>query len=329
MIDYGDDVVYYAPYVMDPNNHRKMYAGTDRIYRTTNGADLWTPVSIDLTKDLGFYESYVSAIAVSEVASMVIYAGTSDGNFHASVDGGDSWLLRNNGLPNRFVMDIAIDPDNAGHVYTVFSGYDTTHVWESMDYGIDWNDISSNLPDIPVNTIVLPTGRFKNAGTIYIGTDFSCFKTTDNGASWFPFHNGLPNTVIEDMAFHETLGFIRAATQGRGVFDVVDTTATTISIEEDPPPSSGFSLEQNYPNPFNPESTISYTLPEEAYVHLNVYNLKGQKIAMLERGTRSAGEHSLVFDGKNLPSGVYFYRLDFTDRSGETHTKTRKLLLVK
>ncbi|MFQ6105393.1 MAG: T9SS type A sorting domain-containing protein [Candidatus Glassbacteria bacterium] len=328
-IDYEDDVGFYAPYVMDSNNHLIMYAGTDRIYKTTNGAGLWTPISTDLTKDLGFYESYVSAIAVSEVDPMVIYAGTSDGNFHASTDGGDNWLPRNDGLPNRFVMDIAIDPDDAGHVYTTFSGYDTTHVWESADYGVTWNDISSNLPDIPVNTIVLPRGRFTYPGTIYIGTDFSCFKTTDNGGSWFPFNNGLPNTVIEDMAFHETLGFIRAATQGRSVFDVFDTTATSIVIEEDPPLPRGFTLDQNYPNPFNPKTTISYSLPEGGYVKLDIYNLKGQRVKRLDEGVRSSGKHSLTLDGKDLPSGVYFYRLELTEGDGVTHTKTRKLLLVK
>lgn len=232
-IDPNDDVGFYAPYVMDPNNHLIMYAGTDRIYRTRNGADDWTAISGDLTRNIGFYESYVSAIAVSEAETEVVYVGTSDGNVHVTTDGGSAWYLRNVGLPNRFVMDIGVDPLDEGHVYTVFSGYDTTHVWESTDFGVTWNDISSNLPDIPINAIVLPTRRFINPGTIYIGTDFSCFKTIDNGENWFPFTNGLPNTVIEDMAFHDSLGFIRVATQGRSVFDVfdVDTTAPVVKVQ--------------------------------------------------------------------------------------------------
>jgi len=328
-INYDDDVGFYAPYVMDPNNHLKMYAGTDRVYESDDGADFWNAISVDLTKNIGFYESYLSAIAVSGVDPEVLYAGTSDGNFHTSMDGGGSWIPTNTGLPNRFVMDIAIDPDDAMHVYTCFSGYDTTHVWESADYGMTWTDISSNLPDVPVNSIVLPTGRFKNPGTIYIGTDFSCFKTTDNGTSWFLFNNELPNTVIEDMAFHETLGFLRVATQGRSVFEVVDTLTTSITVEDNPPVPRGFSLDQNYPNPFNPVTTISYTLASDGKVDLNVYNLKGQKVAHLEQRMQEQGRHQLVFDGRNLSSGVYFYRIDVTDQAGVTRSRTRKLLLVR
>jgi photosystem II stability/assembly factor-like uncharacterized protein len=328
-IDQNDDVGFYAPYVMDPNNHLKMYAGTDRIYKTLNGADLWVSVSDDLTKDMGFYVSYISAIEVSKHDSNFVYVGTSDGNFHTSMDGGDSWMATSLGLPNRHVMDIAIDPDDAEHVYVVFSGYDTTHVWESTLFGMVWNDISSNLPDVPVNTIVLPTGEFKNPGTIYIGTDFSCFKTTDNGASWFPFKNGLPNTVIEDMAFHETLGFIRVATQGRSTFEVVDTTAATIVVEETPGVPRVFSLEQNYPNPFNPQTTISYTLEEDGHVILKVYNIKGQLVATLQDDRQNKGDYHVALSGKDLSSGVYFYRIKVKDLKGNIHTKTRKLLVVK
>jgi photosystem II stability/assembly factor-like uncharacterized protein len=328
-INVNDDVGFYAPYTMDPNNHLKMYAGTDRIYKTVDGAAFWTPVSADLTKDLGFYVSYISAIEVSKLDSNVIYVGTSDGNFHTSLDGGDSWIATSLGLPNRHVMDIAIDPDDPEHVYAVFSGYDTTHVWEGKFYGMVWNDISSNLPDIPVNTIVLPTGRFKSPGTIYIGTDFSCFKTTDNGTSWSPFNNGLPNTVVEDMAFHETLGFIRAATQGRSVFDVVDTTAATIVVEDNPRVPVVFSLEQNFPNPFNPQTTISYTLEEDGHVNLSVYNIQGQWVATIQDGWKKRGKHQVGLSGKNLSSGVYFYRIHVKDVRERIHTKTRKFLVLR
>jgi len=336
-INNNDDVGFYAPYVMDPNNHLKMYAGTDRIYKTTNGADNWYPISGDLTKDLGFYVSYISAISVSKSDSNVIYVGTSDGNFQTSTDGGQSWYLMNDSLPNRFVMDIAIDPVDAGHVYVVFSGYDTTHVWESTNYGVNWTDISSNLPDIPVNTIVLPTGQFQNSGVIYIGTDFGCFKTTNNGGQWFPFDNGLPNVVVEDMAFHDQLGFIRAATQGRSVFDVFDTAGVSISDESISMLPEEFNLHQNYPNPFNPVTTIRYDLPEQSFVTIVIYDILGRKVKELVRprctygepGRVVSGMHRVVWDGtdsfgKSVGAGVYLYQIQ---ASG--FTQTRKMLLLK
>ena len=91
----------------------------------------------------------------------------------------------------------------------------------------------------------------------------------------------------------------------------------------------GFSLEQNYPNPFNPVTTITFSLAQDAHVRITVYNLKGQKIEVLEDGFRKEGEYHVVFDGKDLSSGVYLCRLAATTRSGNDFTTTRKLLLIK
>jgi hypothetical protein len=83
-------------------------------------------------------------------------------------------------------------------------------------------------------------------------------------------------------------------------------------------------LKQNYPNPFNPSTTIEFSLPGRANVQLNVYNILGRKIAQLANGNYEAGNYSIVFDAKNLPSGVYFYQLK-TDNFNEV----KKMQLVK
>ncbi len=85
-----------------------------------------------------------------------------------------------------------------------------------------------------------------------------------------------------------------------------------------------FHLAQNYPNPFNPSTVIEYTLPEENFVTLSVYNSLGEEVAALVRGVRSAGVNSVTFDAGKLPSGVYLYRL-----SAGSFVETRKLVLVK
>ncbi len=88
-------------------------------------------------------------------------------------------------------------------------------------------------------------------------------------------------------------------------------------------------LSQNYPNPFNPETTISFSLPSSGAANLAVYNLKGQKVKSLVSQILTAGDHSVVWDGRDeqgLPvaSGIYFSRLCFSDQ-----TQQKKMILAK
>ena len=87
---------------------------------------------------------------------------------------------------------------------------------------------------------------------------------------------------------------------------------------------ASFLLPQNAPNPFNPATTISFTLPREEEVELGVYNLQGELVQSVIQRTLAAGEHSFSFDGSNLASGVYFYRL--VTPQGE---QTRSMTLIK
>lgn len=83
-------------------------------------------------------------------------------------------------------------------------------------------------------------------------------------------------------------------------------------------------LSQNYPNPFNPTTNIQFTLNRAADVTLEVYNITGQKIVTLIRGTLSAGSHQHTFDASGLSSGIYMYRLRTPDQ-----TMTRQMILIK
>lgn len=87
---------------------------------------------------------------------------------------------------------------------------------------------------------------------------------------------------------------------------------------------SQFSLSQNYPNPFNPSTTIQYSLPHKSHVCLEIYNALGQKIAELANVEQEAGYYVEKFDGSELASGMYFYRL----RAGDI-VQTRKFLLMR
>lgn len=101
---------------------------------------------------------------------------------------------------------------------------------------------------------------------------------------------------------------------------------TSVGVEENNILSipKDFSLEQNYPNPFNPGTRISFSLPEGGNVKLTVYNLIGQEIGTIVNGYKDAGIHTINFDGSDLNSGIYIYKLE----SG-TFSQTRKMILMK
>ena len=81
---------------------------------------------------------------------------------------------------------------------------------------------------------------------------------------------------------------------------------------------------QNYPNPFNPSTTIRYALPQRSHVTLSIFNTFGQNVATLVNETQEPGYHDVRFDGSNLASGVYFYRI-----KADEYAATKKLLLIR
>ncbi|MCH8567764.1 MAG: T9SS type A sorting domain-containing protein [Balneolales bacterium] len=97
-----------------------------------------------------------------------------------------------------------------------------------------------------------------------------------------------------------------------------------LSHETGPELPREMELSQNYPNPFNPTTAIRYGLPEDGLVQLEVFNILGQRVAVLASGQQTAGYHQVQFDARRLASGVYIYRL----RSGDT-LLTRKMMLLK
>jgi hypothetical protein len=85
-----------------------------------------------------------------------------------------------------------------------------------------------------------------------------------------------------------------------------------------------FRLSQNYPNPFNPTTKIEYALPQAEFVTLKVYNLLGQLVATLVDKQQVVGKYTIPFDGGNLASGIYIYRL-----TAGTNVMVKKMCLIK
>lgn len=99
--------------------------------------------------------------------------------------------------------------------------------------------------------------------------------------------------------------------------------ATSVSEASEIP--RGFEIYQNYPNPFNSSTAIVYEIPNDGFVKINVYNSLGQIVASLVNSVQSAGKHIASFNAENLPSGVYYYQLEFDNLK----TPMKKMVLIK
>lgn len=217
---------------MDPNNHLRLYYGTDRVLRTLDGcATAWTTVSQTLVGE-------VSAIAVAPSDSNRVYVGTTGGHIYRSDDAGNTspWADSSGGLPSRPVSSIWIDTADRDKVLISVGGLLSTgstggagaqSVYRSTDGGNTWSNVSGDLPTITANAVV---GDPSSATTYYLATDGGVYRTTDGGVHWLPFDNGIPNVPVADLTVDATLKTLYAGTFGRGAYKLDITPGVTKSV---------------------------------------------------------------------------------------------------
>ncbi|MDX9780538.1 MAG: T9SS type A sorting domain-containing protein [bacterium] len=215
----------------------------------------------------------------------------------------------NNYLKAAFVEDDAGSYSVSGAAGSVFAGMSLAF----SDDGAETGTFAEDYPDVLSSTggsvIAMKYGNNKTAAVSYEGNapggDTPC-KVLVMG---FPFE-----TVTTPFSKTELAGFIL---RFMGYEVELNTAENSLPGE--------YELYQNYPNPFNPLTTIAYRLDKAAEVRLDIYDLQGAHVSCLQRGERAAGRHELQFDGTNLASGVYVYRLSVN----QDMQKAQKMTLLK
>lgn len=324
----GLDATYtnwMTPYVLDKNNPLILYCGTYKIHKSTNGMQSWTAISPDLANAHRQNLGTITTVDVSKSNPNVVYCGTDDANVWVTTNGGTNWSKINSGLPYRWVTRVAVHPDSANVCYVTLSGYkvDSTgsHIFRTTNYGTNWTSIKGNLPDAPVNDVIIDPA---NTNSLFIGTDINVMYTNNLGANWYVLGTGIPSNVpCQDLTFHNPSRMLVVWTHGRSAFKtVVPITGIQNNVSNVP---LSFKLEQNYPNPFNPSTTIMYSIPNTKYLILKVYDALGKEVAVLVNEKKSPGSYQVEFDGNDFSSGIYFYSLQVDGKVFET----RSMVLLK
>ncbi|MBI5404422.1 MAG: T9SS type A sorting domain-containing protein [Ignavibacteriae bacterium] len=305
---------WVAPIMSHPDSAGIFYTARQQVFKTTNNAASWTAISTGTSGTIR-----EMAICRSKAASM--YASSGSALYYSS-DGGLNYKLVSSGMPNRTITGVYFHPDSFRVAVVCFSGFEAGKVYKTTDEGTTWFNISGDLPDVPINDVLIyypgaPTSNYLAA------TDVGVFMTSNFGANWSELANGLPNTVAMHLDYNESSGKIRIGTHGRGTWEINGViTGQNVGNTQIP---QKHSLRQNYPNPFNPKTKIEYSIKEKGFVTMKVYDILGNEILTPVSKYHNAGNYELTFFGERYSSGMYFYSL-FIDG---VKIDSKKMILIK
>ncbi len=241
-----------APILVSPHKASRLYFASQRVWKSEDRGDSWTPISGDLTRneeritlpimgkrqswdnawDVGAMSNYntITSLSESPVKEGLLYAATDDGFIQTSPDGGQNWNqipVTRLGLASRtFVNDIKADLFDANTVYVALDNHKegdfSPYLFKSTDGGASWSSISSNLPDRTLVWRVVQDHVNKNL--LFAGTERGVYASVDGGRNWSKVP-GAPTIPFRDLVIQKRENDLVGASFGRGFFVLDDYSA--------------------------------------------------------------------------------------------------------
>lgn len=234
-----------APIQISPHNNNRIYFGSQRVWKSENQGNSWTPISKDLTTNTNRYElktldnrvwsvddlhdtgamsKYATLTSISESPKVegLLYTGSDDGLVHVSEDDGQNW--RKSALPKvperSFINDIEASNHDANTVFAIadahkFGDY-SAYLFISADRGRTWKSIAGDLPS---NTIVWVIKQdHVDENLLFIGTEYGIYFSPNKGTNWIKLNAGVPTISFRDLELHARDNDLVGATFGRGFY---------------------------------------------------------------------------------------------------------------
>ncbi len=271
----GERVNWDAPFLMDPIDNTVLYTATERVYRMEDAPDgTWIPISpVLVDPDEEFFDRRnISVLSVSPLNDQVIYAGTTDSKVWVTQNGGNTWSEVDATLPEFYVTDIKTADFDAATAFVAFSGYrsndNTPHLYRTSDYGVTWESITGDLPDMPINHV-----EILNTQNFFIATDNGVYYTTNAGVNWNRLGTNMPYIVVLDLHIDQDLNQLLAGTFARSVM-TYDLDQFQIPTNTNAERSKGEIM--LYPNPAS--EILNVNSGRSGMNLFEIYSASGQKI---------------------------------------------------
>ena len=226
------DGEWVTPYVMSPTSATTLFVGKAQLYKSTNSGTAWAQVGTISGGSGG-----LKAIAVAPSNVNYIYIAKRN-KIWRSTDGATFTDITGT-LPvnSASITYIAVSNTDPQKVWVTFSGYSAANkVFRSTNGGTSWTNISTGLPNLPVNCVVYQNNSDDG---IYVGTDVGVYYRSNSVTSWQSFSTGLPNVIVSELEIYYTTNRLRAATYGRGLWE------SDLYTPGNTPPVSNFTLDNN------------------------------------------------------------------------------------
>ena len=250
-----------SPILVSYHDPKRLYFGTQRVWRSENRGDSWAAVSGDLTKDeerlalpiMGRTQSFdnawdvyamstyntITSLSESRIDENILYAGTDDGIIQYTKDGGASWSkMTVDNLPgtpsSAFVNDIKADLHDTETAYVLLDNHKfgdyKPYIFKTSNGGKKWTSISNGIPD---GTLVWRIVQdHVNPNLLFLGTEYGVYISLNQGEKWHKFSNGLPTIPVRDLAVQKRENDLVLATFGRSFYILDDYSALRDLSEE-------------------------------------------------------------------------------------------------